>query len=129
PAAVLTIAAPDNSPWLGWVMTTSIICGCVYFPMAFSAVALFDTVTAVNPLLVIPSILKIPWEYLTTVALFGLMLLIRWVGKTFVVALVPIPVLPNAFFSFISLYLLTVEMRILGLLYWTKKAELGWFRC
>jgi hypothetical protein len=25
------------------------------------------------------------------------------------------------------LYLLTVEMRILGRLYWTKKNELGWF--
>jgi len=33
----------------------------------------------------------------------------------------------RALWSFMSVYLLTVGMRILGLLYLTKKDKLGWF--
>jgi hypothetical protein len=39
----------------------------------------------------------------------------------------PVPILPDVLSEFASLYLLTAEMRILGLLYWTKKDDLGWF--
>jgi hypothetical protein len=33
----------------------------------------------------------------------------------------------QAFWSLVSLYLLTVGMRILGLLYVAKKDQLGWY--
>src|SRR5690606_30526143 len=42
----------------------SMILGCFYFPMAFLAVAMKDTVMAANPMIVIPTILRIPLEYL-----------------------------------------------------------------
>ena len=40
--------------------------GCLYFPMAFLAVAMKDSVMAANPLVVIPAIFKVPLEYFVT---------------------------------------------------------------
>jgi hypothetical protein len=127
PAIVLTIFPPEDSPWVGGVVIASVLIGCFYFPMAFTAVAMFDSVTAVNPLLVIPSILKIPLAYLSTVMLFAAVLILRWLGHTFLPRILPVPILSWSICSFLGLYLLIVEMRILGLLYWTKKDELAWF--
>ena len=38
----------------------SILLGCLYFPMAFLVVAMKDNVMACNPLVVVPSILRVP---------------------------------------------------------------------
>ena len=38
-----------------------------------------------------------------------------------------LPLLPGILMNFVGLYLLVVEMRILGLLYQNKKVELDWF--
>ena len=115
------------------------ILGCLYFPMAFLAVAMKDTVLAANPLIVIPSILKAPLEYLVTsfalTAVFGARALgsiLTAVAQHETYATRDMSVLFitfgfRAFWSLISIYLLTVGMRILGLLYVTKKRELGWF--
>jgi hypothetical protein len=88
---------------------------------------MFDTVTAVNPLLIIPSILKIPVEYLFTILLFALVLLVRWLFSTFLPSLVHLRILCWIIGGFLGLYLYIVEMRVLGLVYWWKKNELGWF--
>jgi hypothetical protein len=127
PAIALAIFVPTDSPWRGWGIFASILLGCVYFPMAFTAVAMFDTVTAVNPLLIIPSILKIPVEYLFTILLFALVLLVRWLFSTFLPSLVHLRILCWIIGGFLGLYLYIVEMRVLGLVYWWKKNELGWF--
>ena len=42
------------------------VLGCLYFPMAFLAVAMKDTALAANPLVVIPAIFKVPLGYLVT---------------------------------------------------------------
>lgn len=125
---VYAALTPEGAPWLGWATTAAIIFGCAYFPMAFMAVAMFDSIGAVNPLLIIPAILKIPLEYLFTVALLAVILLVRWLCKTLLPEILPVPLLPAVLSSLVGLYLLTVEVRILGLLYWTKRRELGWFR-
>lgn len=131
PAIALTVYAAfarEGAPWLGWATTAAIVFGCAYFPMAFLAVAMFDSIGAVNPLLIVPTILKIPLEYLFTVGLFAVILFIRWLGETFLPEILPVPILPAIFSALFGLYLLTVEVRILGLLYWAKRSELGWFR-
>ena len=95
--------------------------------MAFLAVTMADSLSALNPLIIIPAILKIPAEYLLMVILtvaivgagsFGELLLARWL---------PVPILPSLTSEFLTLYLGTVAMRLLGLLHWTKKADLAWF--
>lgn len=116
-----------DTAWLGWATMSSIVLGCVYFPMAFMGVAMFDSVTALNPLLIIPSIIKVLKEYILTVFMLAFILLLRWLLNSHLKTILPIPLLPTIIFSLIQLYLMIVEMRILGLLYRNKKQELGWF--
>jgi hypothetical protein len=140
PAIVLAyFAIAHEQPAAGIAMIPAIIFGCVYFPMAFLAVAMKDSVMAANPLVVIPSIFKAPLEYLVTVVLLAVVFGTRFTGD-FVVALLSSQTYATrsmaelfmtfgvrAFWAFASVYLLTVNMRILGLLYVTKKEKLGWF--
>jgi hypothetical protein len=112
---------------------------CLYFPMAFLAVALLDSVAAANPLQVIPSIFKVPLEYLVAVIALAGVLGIRALGDIVLLQLFPRGLATHsinkllgmfaaqAFWSLASLYLLTVGMRILGLLYIAKKDNLGWY--
>jgi len=46
--------------------------------MAFMAVAMIDSIGVVNPLLIIPSIAKVLKEYVLTVVMLGLILVLRW---------------------------------------------------
>jgi hypothetical protein len=132
PAIGLTIYAAvhgsdGDTAWLGWATTALILLGCVYFPLAFTAVAMYDSITAVNPLLIIPSIAKVLREYVLAVVLLAVILILRWLLKNYLATILPVPLLPTILSSLLGLYLLIVEMRILGLLYRNKKYELGWF--
>jgi hypothetical protein len=127
PALAVSLFVPHGHPWAGPALAAAMLYGCVCFPMAFLAVSVFDSVAAVNPLLVIPSILRIPLQYLLTVLLLGGVLALRWAGEALLDNLLPIPFLTRILLGFAGLYLLTVEMRILGLLYLANKDRLGWF--
>lgn len=127
PFIALNNFAPPDAAWRLWAIVAAIILGGLYFPMAFLAVTMADSLSALNPCIIIPSILKIPAEYLLMVILtvsivgagsFGELLLARWL---------PVPVLPSLISEFLTLYLGTVEMRLLGLLHCTKKEDLAWF--
>ena len=103
-----------------------IVLGLVYFPMALLAVAMYDTVAALNPLLVIPSMFRVPLAYFVT-----LLVLAGIIGFSFGMGhvlelLVPVPIVPTIIMEFFSLYFLTVEMRILGLLYNSEQHRLHW---
>jgi len=132
-------AFTQEEPTAAIAIIPAVLFGCLYFPMAFLAVAMKDSVMAANPLVVIPAIFKVPLEYLLTVILMGGIFGIRSVGEL-VLALV----VGDAFstkdmsmlfisaglrmsWSFLEIYLLAVSMRILGLLYLTKKDRLGWY--
>jgi len=112
--------------------------GALYFPMAFLAVAMKDNVMAANPLVVVPSILRVPLQYLVTVIVFVSIFGIQQLGnlvaagaKTVTFTTTDMSVLFIAIgfrmiWSLVSIYLLTVNMRIMGLLYATQKEKLGW---
>jgi len=112
--------------------------GYIYFPMAFLAVAVLDSITAANPLVIVSSIVKAPLQYLftilflampwalssaasmaghklfpddwTTHSMATLFLMIGWIVGT----------------TFAAFYLLVVGVHILGLLYVAKRTALGW---
>jgi hypothetical protein len=117
----------------------AVIFGCLYFPMAFLAAAMKDTALAANPLVVIPAILKVPGAYLITVVLMAGIFGVQQIGDLvssgagdISFSTTSIPVMLAAFgfqflWAFISVYLLTLNMRILGLLYVTNKEKFGWF--
>ena len=47
-------------PALAIAILPAFILGCIYFPMAFLALNILDSVMAVNPLVIVPSILRVP---------------------------------------------------------------------
>jgi hypothetical protein len=139
PALVVAyFAIFQEQPAAGVALIPAVIFGCLYFPMAFLAVAINDDVMSCNPLVVVPSILKVPLEYIITVLLVGGVFGIRWLGTAVSSGLVGPSLFTTsmstmfllfglrALWAFISVYLLTVTMRILGVLYVTKKHKLGW---
>ena len=117
----------------------SMILGCLYFPMAFLAVAMKDNVLACNPLVVVPSILRVPGQYAVAVVVFISIFGIKQIGDLIAAGVgsvtfttTDMSVLFMSFgirivWSFISIYLLTVNIRIMGLLYLTQKEKLAWY--
>jgi len=94
--------------------------------MAFTAVAMGDSIVAVNPLVIVPSIIRVLRQYLLTVVVLAVIFGVRWLLRQFLATVLPVPLLPTIITSLIGLYLLVVEMRILGLLYRNNQDELGW---
>ena len=123
----ISLTSTEDTAWLGWATMALALFSCVYFPMAFTAVGMYNTIAAVNPLLIIPSITKVLKEYTLTILLLAAALIIRELCLSY------LAVIPHFWFfatllnSFLFLYLTTVEVRLLGLLYRVKKYELGWF--
>ena len=140
PALGLFVYAVYNEePTAGVAMIPAMIFGCLYFPMALLAVAMKDSPLSANPLVVLPAIVKVPLEYVVTVLLLAAVIGVRQVGEIGLVELFPKGMLTHSVatllemfgarvgWNFIGLYLLAVNMRILGLLYVAKKRKLGWF--
>jgi hypothetical protein len=122
-----------------WTIFAVALAGCLYFPMSFLAVAMKDTVLAANPMIVIPAILKMPLQYLVTAIILMSVFAIRMVGQVMssVAGSVALSTEKmsamfmafgfNAIWAFVSVYLITVNMRILGMLYVTQRHKFGWF--
>ena len=105
----------------------AVILGCAVFPMAFLAVTMFDNIGALNPLLIVPALFRVPLEYLVTLVALAIIVVTEGLGQRLLEWILPIPIVPVVLSSLLSLYMLTVEMRILGLLHWCKREQLGWF--
>jgi len=103
-----------------------IFLGLFCLPMTFLTVSMADSITGLNPFIIFSGIGKVPLPYLTICGIFlviialvhGVQMLLDWTQ---------ISILPTVVSTFIGLYGVTVEMRLLGLLYYTNKARLAWF--
>jgi hypothetical protein len=132
-AKLYDVAVPSEA-----IIASYILAG-IYFPMALLAVAMKDTVLAANPLIVIPAMVKVPVKYGVTAALALAVFGIRQLGSivssgagmlmfstrqmnTFFAAVAIQMVL-----AVVSVYLLVVTMRVLGLFYNSSKQKLGWY--
>lgn len=140
PAILLGILSEwFDMPIPDWVIDAALALGALYFPMAFLAVAMKDTVLAANPLVVLPAIFKMPFAYLTAAIILAIVFAGRSFGdwvmerlgeqvfKTRSVGEMVTIIGLRMVWSLIGMYLLTVSMRILGLLYVSYKTRLGWF--
>jgi hypothetical protein len=137
---LLYFAVVQEEPMAAVAILPAMVFGCIYFPMALLAVAMKNSVMAANPLVVIPAIFKVPLEYLVAIILLGAVFGVRLLGEMLIrVIFGRNAALTNSmselfamfgarmFWALAGVYLLTVNMRILGLLYLTKKQRLGWF--
>ena len=127
PYVTCAFLVPDTFAYADQARIAATLFGYGYFPMAFLALSMLDSVVATNPAVVVPAILKVPLEYLLTAFFFGLVMILISVGNDQLPRYLPRPIaaIPSAF---LSLYLLTVLSRVLGLLYHENKRQLGWFR-
>jgi len=128
----------SQQPTAGYASLGALAFGCLYFPMAFLAVAVLDSFPAANPLVVVPSILAVPLEYLTAVFIVAAAFVFRWAGNSLIDKLFPegstihstgglfAMLASMAFVSFVTLYLLIVGVHLLGLIFVTRKERLGW---
>jgi hypothetical protein len=111
------------SPYAG---VPVLLLGLFCLPMAILTVSLADSIAGFNPIIIFSGIGKAPLPYLATCGIFiviiglvhGLHSLMDWLG---------IPILPTVICTFLWLYGLAVEMRLLGLFYLANKSKLAWF--
>ncbi len=102
-----------------------LIGGILYWPMAMVSMALFKSFGALNPLLIVSSILRVPGAYLGACTIFGLVLL-GYFGIQFILP-ESLPLIGPLLTGFFGLYFMFVEMRVLGLLYHDNRERLAWF--
>jgi pSer/pThr/pTyr-binding forkhead associated (FHA) protein len=112
-----------HQAWLAW---TLFIGGLAYMPMALLALAVCDNLAALNPVLVLVSIARVPLEYAATCLVLGLLVLSSGEAANWLKGNVDVPVVAPIVAEFLSLYTLTVVMRVAGLLYYAKKNRLNW---
>jgi hypothetical protein len=115
--AVMLLVSP-----LAGVLFLGLFC----LPMAILTVCLADGLAGLNPIIIFSGIGKVPLPYLAICGIF-LVIIALMHGSRILLELTGIPVLPTVISTFISLYGITVEMRLLGLLYFTNKSKLAWF--
>jgi hypothetical protein len=102
------------------------ILGGFYLPMALLVVGMTDNIFSMNPLIVIPSILKTFLSYIVAVVFLGVLFFVYKLSSI-LMGLIDVPGVPMLIISLFSLYFTTVMMRILGNLHHTNKERLGWF--
>jgi hypothetical protein len=110
-----------------WMPATLGALGTFYFPMALVGVALADSVAGLNPAVIVPSILRIFGHYVLAWVLFAVLTAMQ-AGGGWLANLLPIPFITTFFVEFLTLYLLVVIARVLGVMYYVHREDLGWFK-
>ena len=133
PAAILAfvwqidLLAPQGVElWQGIAFGAALLGGAAYYPMSILAVSMFDTIGAMNPLVVVPAMFRAAKEYATVLVLMAVIFGLK-LGGEYVAGLLKIPFLPTFIASALGLYFLIVQMRMLGLMYYARREDLGWF--
>jgi hypothetical protein len=108
------------------LLVPAIVGGAVYYPMALLALAMFDNVVSANPLVVVPAMIRAPLEYLVVLVVTGVLFAVK-LGQAILTELIPLPAVPDLITAGVGLYFLTVQGRMLGLMYYAKRDKLGWF--
>lgn len=117
----------------GLAMLMFLLAGVAYFPMAMLGLAMFDSIKGINPVFLIPAMLKVPLQYLFMLAL----LIIMWFARSALsMMLAALPMWNEAIYIKVALFLpvecftlytFVVSARLLGLLYYANAERFGWF--
>jgi len=109
-----------------WPLVLLWIGGLLYLPMALLAVAMYDSLAALNPMLIAASILRVPLEYAVTCLVLGLLLLLYVVVSHVLIGNLHARLVASIADHFLLFYTLTLVARLAGLLFYTTKKRLGW---
>lgn len=124
PPIIIAIFMRESEMFWYALVATIVVCA-LYFPMALLAVAVTDNFLALSPHVVFPSIVRVFVPYIVSCLLLALLVAFGF-GVKWAMDFVAVPLVPTVVVEFISLYLLVVEMRILGLLFRAYRDRLGW---
>lgn len=119
----------EASIWM-WV-GTGLLSG-FYLPMSFLVVILTDNILTMSPHIVLPSIARMSGHYLfvcffLAVIIFLAVMVVNILQSITVITSFPITVIVSLLEVFLLLYVGSVAMRVLGLLYDANRHKLGWF--
>ena len=103
-----------------------LVLGLFLIPMVFLAVAMTDSLSGLNPLVVIPAIAKVPKVYSVAFLIMLAVVAVKGGFSLLLAHFLPMP-LPTLLGSTFGLYFLAVAMRVLGILYFTQRKKLAWF--
>jgi hypothetical protein len=128
PAFLAHWLCADSNPGL---VAALYLAGAFFLPMAATMVALANSLLALNPVLVIRSILRVPLEYLVVLFFLAVAAVLEFLMRRTLdfdpleqplhfLAAVPAGIA-------LTLYFLLVQMRILGVMYRANEHKLGWF--
>jgi hypothetical protein len=112
----------------GWLTLLLTVLGGLLAPIGLLALTIYDRILALNPALLVPSMLRCPLHYFVSALVFlaaigaygGVGSLLRW--------LVPVPFVPGIVAAGLGLYFLIVAMRVLGVFYRANREQLGWLK-
>lgn len=108
------------------IFLLTVIWGVFYLPMGLIAVAMFGTLSVLSPTVILPSIKRITSDYFAACASLFIIIAVEIAGEH-LIKKIDFPILTIPVYSFLTLYFLAVEMRILGLVYYTNRHRLGWY--
>jgi hypothetical protein len=117
----------DGSPFRVAAGLLALLAGALYLPMSLLGIAMYDSVAALNPMLVVRSIARIPGQYLLTLAVLvllgGLKALTGKLGD------LPgaLGIIGHVVDGFDGLWSAFFSARLLGGLYHLNHRRLGWF--
>jgi hypothetical protein len=110
----------------GWSVVAFVL-GIFGAPMAILAVCVSESVMGLNPLVLIPSIFKVFGTYCVTFFMMGLIFGVYMVSNI-LAEFIPNKIIAIFLINLVALYFMIVEMRILGILYHTRKHKFNWFK-
>jgi hypothetical protein len=128
PAVICLIRAEtkDDESMLIWAAMLGFV-GAAYFPMAILGVAMFDSLAAVNPMLVARSIIRVPGHYVLTLLVFGGLILVKMFTGQLSDLKGGLGIAGSVVDQFDSLWSALFLARVLGGLYYVNRRKLGWF--
>jgi hypothetical protein len=112
--------------WESTVFMALLALGCAGMPICMLATFLHETVFALNPLVLVVTVFRIPIEYLVVCIVLAVLAACRLLVKYVAMKTQILPMIPDVMDGFLSLYFVSVEMRIIGLIFYSRRKKLGW---
>lgn len=125
---LIRMGMTEDDSLLIWAVLFGIL-GAVYFPMGILGVAMYDSLVALNPMLVVRSILRVPGHYILTLLVFAGLIAVKAFTVSLSNALPGIVggIIGHVVDEFDELWSAIFLARVLGGLYYVNRKKLGWF--
>lgn len=100
--------------------------GLLYFPISVLAVGITKKFIHLSPITFGQALVRLSGQYMFAAGLLLLMVILRYLLNTFLVTSLSVPVVPTLLTGLLSLYFLAVFVRLMGVIYYRNRRELGW---